>query len=105
MKTKRTPGPWSLKQPIFSTSDGVRCRIVTAKTYPAMAKVQCEDATGEANARLISAAPELLAVAKLIVAEWQAPTEGTQVGTLIARLSQYATEARAAIAKAEVELK
>ena len=52
------------------------------------------------NARLISAAPELLALAKLILKEWEQPTEGVERGTLVARLCQYADEARAAVKKA-----
>lgn len=44
---------------------------------------------------------ELLGIAKLILKEWEAPTEGELRGTLVARLSQYAAEARQAIANAE----
>lgn len=51
--------------------------------------------------RLIDAAPDLLKIAKLVLNEWEAPTEGVLKGELIARLSQYAAEARAAIEKAE----
>lgn len=43
----------------------------------------------------------LLGVAKSILKEWESPTEGIQKGELIGRLSQYASEARAAIKKAE----
>ncbi len=57
--------------------------------------------TDRANANLISAAPDLLAVAELILKEWEAPTEGVLPGTLIARLSQYSDVARAAIQKAK----
>lgn len=56
--------------------------------------------TLEAMARFISAAPDLLRVAELILKEWERPTEGVLPGELIARLSQYSNVAREAICKA-----
>ncbi len=50
---------------------------------------------------LFEAAPELLALAKLIIKEWEADTTDVARGALIARLSQYAKEARDVIKKAE----
>lgn len=55
----------------------------------------------EVHDSLAAAAPDLLALAHLIIKEWEAPTEGVQRGELIGRLSQYAKEARDAISKAE----
>lgn len=53
------------------------------------------------DAHLISAAPDLLLIAELILKEWEKPTEGVQIGELIARLSNYSLEARNAINKAK----
>jgi hypothetical protein len=41
----------------------------------------------------------LLPICELILKEWERPTEGVLPGELIARLSQYAQEAREAIRK------
>jgi hypothetical protein len=93
MKTKRTQGSWKvryLEKEVWIEGDGV----LLARSERTL--LACEP-----NAHLMAAAPDLLEVAKLIIKEWEAPTEGVLPGTLIARLSQYAQEARAAIAKAE----
>ena len=96
--SKHTPGPWRQVDRTVQY-DGNRLghgqRIIG----------ECGQSTSieidQANARLFAAAPDLLSIAKLILAEWERPTEGVPVGELIARLSQYSTEARAAIKKAE----
>lgn len=49
---------------------------------------------------LFAASPILLDIVQLIIKEWEAPTDGVARGELIARLSQYAPEARAAIKRA-----
>jgi hypothetical protein len=110
--SKHTPGPWKADK-----QRGTRCIVILAPNdiakgygiavvtqrdpHPSTPNVGIDDKTTKANADLISAAPELLDLARLILKEWEAPTEGVQRGELIARLSQYAKEAREAIAKAE----
>jgi hypothetical protein len=95
MKAAYTPGPWEVVTyhgPLFGIVRGYNSATNEAPAYRT-----------QADARLISAAPELYAVAELILAEWEKPTEGVERGELIARLSQYSTEARAALAKARGE--
>lgn len=99
-KVSHTPGPWKVEgkeQPIISK--GIHIVAPDGSTVTVNLGAKSEECL--ANAGLIAAAPELLEVTKLIVKEWEAPTEGVQRGELIARLSQYAKEARDAIAKAE----
>lgn len=95
--SKHTPGPWvvgdysDFGQYIWDP----KVQRIVAETYPD------EHQDFEANACLIAAAPELLEIAKLILKEWNAPTDGVARGELIGRLSQYAIEARKVIKKAE----
>ncbi len=103
-KTTSTPGPWihsgGLKHNVCETF-GVKKETGTwiALCHPFNGSTKdLEEA--QKNSLLISAAPDLLEIAKLILKEWDAPTDGVQKGELIARLSQYAVEARAAIKKA-----
>lgn len=97
-QTKHTPGPWTLSK----TDDYVIEAVKAGSPYEVCTYMVDSDNEAEdlANARLIAAAPDLLDVVQLIIKEWEKPTEGVQVGELIARLSQYSVEARAAIAKA-----
>ncbi len=90
--SKHTPGPWIAEVGECLTS--VKA-VVESKYFTIAYDVSNDDA------HLIAAAPELLDLARLILKEWEAPTDGVQKGELIARLSQYAQEARTAIAKAE----
>lgn len=46
-----------------------------------------------------AALAEARKIIKLVLEEWGAPVEGVLRGTLIARLSQYSTEARAWLAR------
>ncbi len=95
---KHSPAPWKVVRGIetwmvASCGDGLM--IQSARCHgDALGRAECD-------AALISAAPELLQIAKLILKEWEAPTDGVHKGELIARLSQYADLARAAIDKAE----
>ncbi len=97
-KFKHTPGPWHGRREAVTGPDGTLLAAIQFVEFNG-GPIPMEE--GHANARLISAAPELLAIAKLIIKEWAAPTEGVLPGELIARLSQYAAEAKAAIEKAE----
>jgi hypothetical protein len=92
--SKFTPGPWKAQDRTIAY-EGKGQRIVAECGQSTFREID------QANAKLIAAAPDLYAIAKLILKEWEAPTEGVKVGELIARLSQYTIEARAAIAKAE----
>ena len=110
-QTKHTPGPWrSLGPTIVNGPIGIvkdtyigtiECTFDVATAHRASKGTAFGGLDeSEANAHLIAAAPDLLDVVQLIIKEWEKPTEGVQVGELIARLSQYSVEARAAIAKA-----
>ncbi len=72
MKTKHTPGPWRYRQPLAAAMRGQAVRSLEVLTEgpngiykPYIADVRSLDADGndntEANARLIAAAPDLLA--------------------------------------------
>lgn len=98
MKTKHTPGPWYIptiranaqdKRPLWET---VRSKH-TEEPICRIAQDVAHDA--EANARLIAAAPELLAALRLLI-EWYDGQHGDP-GVLG---SQSVEDARAAIAKA-----
>lgn len=92
--SKHTPGPWHLVN-YKNAADYTICSM----SHGFVTSFPKRDGIETAN--LIAAAPELLDLAKLILKEWDAPTEGVQRGELISRLSQYASEARKIITKAE----
>lgn len=89
MDTKHTPGPWSLKDDISlvvgPSADPAGDPVATIEGHP-------EEAF--ANARLIAAAPDLLAALRALVEyEDDAPPDGS-------RGAEVYNQARAAIAKA-----
>jgi hypothetical protein len=99
--TKHTPGPWELKMPKGNrpsariSGDGWEdfAKVFTRTTFEGESKLHdCEE--GEANARLIAAAPELLETLKDMVGQYSLCNE---------TLGEKRTleNARAAIAKAE----
>ncbi|MEI6180759.1 MAG: hypothetical protein WCP31_08390, partial [Chloroflexales bacterium] len=66
MSAEHTPGPWIYRRPLYPNTPGYEVNAVTNGVYkPYVADVRSIDATGadnsEANARLIAAAPDLLA--------------------------------------------
>ena len=81
MKTQHTPGPWTVDNQYIHGPDGIRFLAVAG------------DGAGQANARLIAAAPELLAAARLAVA-WSEQVPAPY------RDWPHVAAARAAIAKA-----
>lgn len=94
MKNLITPGPW---RPVFGngllsvsvqSADTFVCQLARS---PAI-----RDGEAEANARLIAAAPELLAVCETLIARWESdnvpPAE---------KLSYCVAMLRAAVAKAK----
>lgn len=94
MNTKHTPGPWLTDEMM----PGDQYRYVFAAKGPIVCRVSAF-AAGEANARLIAAAPELLAALKGVLAslEWHADRHGN-----VGMDAQRRLDAHAAIAKAEV---
>lgn len=95
--SKFIPGPWKVEK----DTDGVEEFVYITDGECVICDIKSDILDSTAN--LIAAAPELLAVVELIIKEWEAPTEGVAVGTLIGRLSQYSIDARAALAKARGE--
>lgn len=85
----QTPGPWYIQDGDIRSDYGFVIEKID------------KNCANNADARLISAAPELLEIAKNILKEWESPTDGVARGELIGRLSQYAIEARKVIKKAE----
>ena len=81
MKTQHTPGPWTVDNQYIHGPDGIRFLAVAG------------DGAGQANARLIASAPELLAAARLAVA-WSEQVPAPY------RDWPHVAAARAAIAKA-----
>lgn len=59
-KTQHTPGPWKLISGVMVAADG---RTLAASSGR-------PEAETEANMRLIAAAPELLAAARLVAQRW-----------------------------------
>lgn len=62
MKTQHTPGPWNLNVDSVHIRDGVIVQPVTHHI----------DSQGIADARLISAAPDLLEALEFLLADWVA---------------------------------
>lgn len=99
---KHTPGPW------YVGTQNDKLYIITRPPRPSNddivdipdVKVICplNPCNSDANARLISAAPELLAVCQAIIA---ASSDGRDVVTLLVDLRGIALAALAAVSKAE----
>lgn len=105
MNTKHTPGPWTVEHGLSSDQAKYTPGIdANGETFTVILYgIKREgDACGirgrtddeqEANARLIAAAPELLAFAQAFLADYQSE-DGMQL------MKHYAKQAHAAIAKA-----
>jgi len=97
---KHTPGPWHVgTQPdtfhtIFSESGRMRLEKEGTCLYPVAKTIDFEGEDGEANARLIAAAPELLETCKMML--WLIESEQWEK-----RFDGETTILRTAIAKAE----
>lgn len=112
MKTKHTPGPWDYARPEYPSSEYLHEYRITAK-HPdrpgcrfSLARVDEFTAeASEANARLIAAAPDLLAVAWALVqaASCTPQMDGATIihGWDRKRLDAAFALARATISKAE----
>jgi hypothetical protein len=109
--SSHTPGPWPV--PHFATGHGCDCRYILAGEHMGgIAEVYVDNGKkvsdggndcppieeAKANARLIAAAPELLAALKRIVAEVDRPQTGAPV---VGGVLRAIAESRDAIAKAE----
>lgn len=93
-KADHTPGPWT-KNSLFGVKigDGSLTAQHTGFGYPSPVAVR------EANARLISAAPELLAALEAIIRANDSPPGATMGQAKVCEA--YAQMARAALAKAK----
>lgn len=102
MTTKHTPGPWHLAEYNFRDTLGA-VGVYSAECHPQMPIVH--SITGrdldqcDANARLIAAAPELLAALELVVGAVTYHTSHHNIPP-IPGLAKSMQAARAAIAKA-----
>jgi hypothetical protein len=102
MTTDHTPGPWAAED-VRSGKYHVYFRINAQGESAHIAGVYPHYGNAEANARLIAAAPDLLAALKLIAdaSECFAPSEEDEFTAPAHRLWVAITEARAAIARAK----
>ena len=103
-KTKHTPGPWHHWDPLGErewavTTTGPRPEL--GGPLPNMPIRVASEIDSEANARLIAAAPELLALAHLVVTQTTADENGDMPNHPRGVLLVLLDAARAAIAKAE----
>lgn len=107
MSTQHTPGPWRVKYPLRATE---RLRIVTdtvkTQEIATVAKVYggCDYLVYNVNARLIAAAPELLAVLRRVQPHLEGQRDRYAKLGLDAAFEDYENliqAARAVIAKAE----
>lgn len=97
MSTKHTPGPWKTRR-FDNEADGRHNFTVQAALCEVARMSQVDQDVAEANARLIAAAPELLALAEKTeqlagIAPWVGDPEMKRL------LLSVADEARALIAK------
>ena len=95
MKTQHTPGPWREYRDDENCIFRVESRARYAET---VANVLGDDASAQANARLIAAAPELLEAAAWAEKELAIHAERDP---MCARLGNVLAHVRAAIARAE----
>lgn len=98
MATKHTPGPWTANKVTG---------LVTPTNNPdkdiCHAFGQRNLGEGEANARLIAAAPDLLSIVDELL-RWAESVEGTSVSAGVVRDGEIFCAARAAIARATGEV-
>ena len=98
--TQHTPEPWTIRRELTADAHSIE---IDAPSWAAIATVVVRingdsSLSGEANARLIAAAPKLLAALGAMVAEFD---KFSRYGSPIAREANEAMRAaRAAIAKA-----
>lgn len=95
-----TPGPWNVL-PWFAPS-GAEITTVQALNRT-VADCPGEDETTKANARLISAAPEMLAALEACVAAGAALQSGKRGGEVMGQVGLATDAARLAIARARGE--
>jgi len=103
-QAKHTPGPWRIASPALGLfdimADGPRgvCRMYSDPDL----RVGHDNDTAEANARLIAAAPAMLAALEDIAGRGPVPGYGS-AGALLVRLAGIQSIARAALAAATGE--
>ena len=101
-QAQHTPGPWVVYQNAICTDDGKANEIAKLTRYGVWmddgAPYGPHNPIGDANARLIAAAPELLAALEAMTAafDWQAPNANPAINAAV-------EAAHTAIAKAKGE--
>jgi hypothetical protein len=110
MDTKHTPGPWIVSgarrrgyeaEVIVETNPNPKAMsAITICDVPNPTNLVVDDATAQANARLIAAAPDLLEALKHAYALMQA-LEGSMWLTKVPGVTEAFAQYSAAIAKAE----
>lgn len=95
MKTKHTPGPWTIHGDLTNPRNAYTIRDLSGDTLAAV-RLECvHSKIADANARLIAAAPDLLAVLESVLWRWDRDDERDN--------PELGAEIRAAIAKAKGE--
>jgi hypothetical protein len=79
MKTQHTPGPWAIQGGFITAHDGAGyekaiAKIKTGRDWPLVQPAKQDEAEAAANARLIAAAPDLLAALEHAVFELEEKT-------------------------------
>lgn len=97
MQTKHTPGPWSMEKRVRSNFHQSGYRIWN----PELTEIIAAAENNEANARLIAAAPDLLAALEQIADENFANLDSPQ--SMRMRLRDFRERARAAIARVKAD--
>ena len=102
--TPHTPGPWRTTGPNVrtDTDQGTGALVATVKDH--FADTETPEAEKAANARLIAAAPYLLAALREIVMHWESMRRGGEMGKIKSKDTEMrliGRVAREAIAKAE----
>jgi hypothetical protein len=92
METKHTPGPWSLKRENGRFAIIPDCRSPIALAYTAFNGLPQEK--DEANARLIAAAPDLLAALEAVLAANPLPAGMTERRGVMAQAEDSVKKAR-----------
>ena len=97
MNAKHTPGPWTVKSATSVVADGAQVASCGFK----MGSWPKEDYdTEEANARLIAAAPDLLAACRWLIDQMAEPIHDGGDGGIVSDYARRYADARAAIARA-----
>ena len=103
MNTKHTPGPWRIAAETWYLDFGTYGAVVYLRDSGTVANIPDDLIRYETRARLIAAAPELLAALQGITAQLEPYIEDEEDTDIRDRLVAWVNGARAAIAKAKGE--